>query len=100
MRSCLDFTANKFKKILFCLFEPLLGIFALSFLANRPLFAANRECKSTQKAFSTKLEIKSKQLLCITPTKLNASVGYESRAIVFLTFVKNMAYTEPPISSV
>ena len=35
MRSCLDFTANKFKKILFCLFEPLLGIFALSFLANR-----------------------------------------------------------------
>ena len=64
-RSCLDFTANKFKKILFCLFEVLFGIFVLSVLANRPLFAANREYKSTQKVFSTKLEIKFKQLLTI-----------------------------------
>ena len=54
-RSCLDFTANKFKEILFCLFEVLFGIFALSVLANRPLFAANQEYKSTQKVFSTKL---------------------------------------------
>ena len=29
--------------------KALFGIFVLSVLANRPLFAANRECKSTQK---------------------------------------------------
>ena len=63
LRSCLDFTANKFKNELFGLFVALFGIFALSILANRPLFAANRVYKATQKALSTKLEIKSKQLL-------------------------------------
>ena len=50
---------------LFGLFEVLFGIFALSLFANRPLFAANREYKSTQKLLSTKLEIKSKQLLTV-----------------------------------
>ncbi len=43
LRSCLDFTANKFKKILFCLFEVLFGIFVLSVLANRPLFIFNED---------------------------------------------------------
>ena len=51
---------------LFGLFEVLFGIFALSLFANRPLFAANREYKSTQKLLSTKLEIKSKQLLTLS----------------------------------
>ncbi len=54
---------------LFGLFETFFGIFALSFLANRPLFAANREYKSTQKRPSTKLEIKSKQLLTYSKTR-------------------------------
>ena len=49
--------------MLFGLFESLFGIFLLSILANRPLFAAPREKKSTQKVFLTKAEIKSKQLL-------------------------------------
>ena len=48
---------------LFCLFEVIFDTFALSVLANRPLFAAPRECKSAQKSLSTKLEIKSKQIL-------------------------------------
>ena len=33
------------------------------FLPNRPLFAATKQCKSAQKYLSTKLEIKSKQIL-------------------------------------
>ena len=35
-----DFTANKYYVMLFSLFEILFGIFTLSALANRPLFAA------------------------------------------------------------
>ena len=62
-RSCLDFTANKFYVILFSLFEALFTIFTLFVLANRPLFAATKQCKSAQKYLSTKLEIKFKQLL-------------------------------------
>ena len=62
-RICLNFTANKFDVILFCLFEALFGIFTLFALANRPLFAAFKQCKSTQNNLSTKLEIKSKQIL-------------------------------------
>ena len=61
----LDFTANVFNVMLFCLFEPLFGIFALFVLANRPLFAVPKQSKSTQKHLSTKLEIKSKQTLTI-----------------------------------
>ena len=69
-RSCLDFTVNKFNVILFCLFKVLFGIFTLFFLANRPLFAATKQCKSTQKHLSTKLEIKSKHLLRVcNPTE-------------------------------
>ena len=49
--------------LLFGLFEALFGIFTLSALANRPLFAAIRECKSAQKHLSNKLEIKFKQTL-------------------------------------
>ena len=63
IRICLDFTANKFHVILFSLFEALFTIFALFVLANRPLFAATKQCKSAQKHLSTKLEIKSKQIL-------------------------------------
>ena len=59
----LDFTANVFNVMLFCLFEPLFGIFALFVLANRSLFAVPKQSKSTQKHLSTKLEIKSKQIL-------------------------------------
>ena len=59
----MDFTVNMFYVVLFCLFEVLFGILALSFLANRPLLAANREDNPTRKHLSTKLEIKSKQLL-------------------------------------
>ena len=62
---------------LFGLFEALFGIFALSILANRPLFVANREYKSTQKFLSTKLEIKSKQLLNSVNVSVNVSVIYE-----------------------
>ena len=62
-RICLDFTANKFHVILFSLFEALFTIFTLFVLANRPLFAATKQCKSAQKYLSTKLEIKSKQIL-------------------------------------
>ena len=47
----------------FCLFEVLFGTFTLFVLANRPLFAASKQCKSAQKRLSTKLEIKSKQIL-------------------------------------
>ncbi|MBR3858730.1 MAG: hypothetical protein IKJ18_01760, partial [Bacteroidaceae bacterium] len=65
---CLDFTANKFYVILFSLFEALFTIFTLFVLANRPLFAATKQCKSAQKYLSTKLEIKSKQILYLTPT--------------------------------
>ena len=57
------FTANKFYVILFSLFEALFTIFTLFVLANRPLFAATKQCKSAQKHLSTKLEIKSKQIL-------------------------------------
>ena len=63
---CLDFTVNMFYVVLFCLFEVLFGILALSFLANRPLLAADREDNPTRKYLSTKLEIKSKQLLELT----------------------------------
>ena len=63
IRICLDFNANKFNMTLFCLFEVLFGIFTLFVLANRPLFAAPKQCKYSQKHFSTKLEIKSKQIL-------------------------------------
>ncbi|MBQ3237724.1 MAG: hypothetical protein IJA98_01465, partial [Bacteroidaceae bacterium] len=47
----------------FSLFEALFTIFTLFVLANRPLFAATKQCKSAQKHLSTKLEIKSKQIL-------------------------------------
>ena len=63
LRICLDFTGNKFYVILFGLFEALFTIFTLFVLANRPLFAATKQCKSAQKYLSTKLEIKSKQIL-------------------------------------
>ena len=59
----MDFTANKYYVILFSLFEALFTIFTLFVLANRPLFAATKQCKSAQKYLSTKLEIKSKQIL-------------------------------------
>ena len=39
------------------------GIFTLLILADRLLFAATQESKSTQKFLSDKLEIKSKQIL-------------------------------------
>ena len=63
IRICLDFTANKYYVILFSLFEALFTIFTLFVLANRPLFTATKQCKSVQKHLSTKLEIKSKQIL-------------------------------------
>ena len=63
LRICLDFTVNMFFYGLFGLFEVIFGTFTLSVLANRPLFAASRERKSAQKSLSTKLEIKSKQIL-------------------------------------
>ena len=63
LRICLDFTINSFFVILFCLFEVLFGIFTLFVLANRPPFAASKQCQSAQKHLSTKLEIKSKQIL-------------------------------------
>ena len=62
-RICLDFTVYCFYVILFRLFESLFGIFTFFDLANRPLFAATKQCKSSQKQLSTKLEIKSKQIL-------------------------------------
>ena len=71
LRICLDFTANKFYVILFSLFEALFSIFTLFALANRPLFAAFKQCKSSQKHLSTKLEIKSKQLLRVKSGKWN-----------------------------
>ena len=55
-----DFTANKYYVMLFSLFEALFGIFTLFDFANRPLFAALKQCKSAQKLLSTKLELKSK----------------------------------------
>ena len=51
-RFCFDFTANLFSCLLFGLSEALFGIFTLSVLANRPLFASSRECKSTRKYLS------------------------------------------------
>lgn len=45
-----------FLNLLFGLSEVLYGIFALSFLANRPLCAANRERKVLQKHLSYKLD--------------------------------------------
>ena len=65
LEAVLDFIADMFKDMLFGLFEILFGIFSLSILANRPLFAAPREKKPTQKVLSTKTEIKSKQLLIV-----------------------------------
>ena len=50
LRICLDFTANKFYVILFSLFEALFTIFTLFVLANRPLFAATKQCKSAPDA--------------------------------------------------
>ena len=50
VRICFDFTANKFYVVLFCLFEVLFGIFTLFVLANRPLFAATKQCKSAPDA--------------------------------------------------
>lgn len=47
-----------FLNLLFGLSEVLYGIFALSFLANRPLCAANRERKVLQKHLSYKLDLK------------------------------------------
>ena len=67
LEAVLDFIADMFKDMLFGLFEILFGIFSLSILANRPLFAAPREKKPTQKVLSTKAEIKSKQLLIVFP---------------------------------
>ena len=88
LRSCLDFTANKFKNELFGLFAALFGIFVLSILANRPLFAANREYKTTQKNLSTKLEIKSKQLLNIAheSTRIDTDLGETLRPRAFGMF--------------
>ena len=65
LEAVLDFIADMFKDMLFGLFEILFGIFSLSILANRPLFAAPREKKPTQKVLSTKAEIKPKQLLIV-----------------------------------
>ena len=48
-RISLDFTTDKLRSLLFGLFGSLFGIFALSALANRPLFAAVGQCKSAQK---------------------------------------------------
>ena len=79
LRICLDFTANKFYVILFSLFEALFTIFTLFVLANRPLFAATKQCKSAQKYLSTKLEIKSKQILKQTNCKaFKVDLSYES----------------------
>ena len=77
----MDFTANKFYVILFSLFEALFTIFTLFVLANRPLFAATKQCKSAQKYLSTKLEIKSKQILIpytffSTPHRNSSSEGF------------------------
>ena len=47
LRIYLDFNANKFYVVLFCLFEVLFGTFALFVLANRPLFAVSKQNKST-----------------------------------------------------
>ena len=65
-RICLNFTVNKIDVILFCLFEVLFGTFSLFVLVNRLLFTASKQCKSAQKHLSTKLEIKSKQILRLT----------------------------------
>ena len=42
LRICLDFTVNMFLYGLFGLFEVIFGTFALSVLANRPLFILMR----------------------------------------------------------
>ena len=89
LRICLDFTANKFYVILFSLFETLYTIFTLFVLANRPLFAATKQCKSVQKHLSTKLEIKSKQILrgewkslhLIFPLQGSVFMCYKSRFV-------------------
>ena len=60
--------------VTFCLFEALFGTFTLFVLANRPLFAASKQCKSAQKYLSTKLEIKSKQILTVVHTMVSYSL--------------------------
>ena len=86
IRICLDFTANKFYVILFSLFEALFTIFTLFVLANRPLFAATKQCKSAQKHLSTKLEIKSKQILSFSK-KVGLIFDFKNWILVtFLSF--------------
>ena len=86
LRICLDFTANKFYVILFSLFEALFTIFTLFVLANRPLFAATKQCKSAQKHLSTKLEIKSKQILSFSK-KVGLIFDFKNWILVtFLSF--------------
>ena len=80
--------------LLFGLSEALLGIFVLSILANRPLFAAPWQHKSTQKHLSAKLEIILKQILNATiifgVTNIHLSAYYCGifirRLFIFLTF--------------
>ena len=62
-RICFRIIASLFLNLLFGLSVGLLGIFALSILANRPLFAAPWQRKSTLKHLSAKLEINLKQIL-------------------------------------
>ena len=89
-RICLDFTVYCFYVILFRLFESLFGIFTFFDLANRPLFAATKQCKSSQKQLSTKLEIKSKQILnrrkqkTATRQKCNCIGGSRGAIILFM----------------
>ena len=52
-----------FLNLLFGFSEALFGIFTFFVLANRPLFAAPKQCKYTQKHLSAKLEIILKQIL-------------------------------------
>ena len=87
VRICLDFTANKFYVILFSLFEALFTIFTLFVLANRPLFAATKQCKSAQKYLSTKLEIKSKQIL--NAKSLMIYRKYAEKAVLLQTINNN-----------
>ena len=89
-RICLDFTVYCFYVILFRLFESLFGIFTFFGLANRPLFAATKQCKSPQKQLSTKLEIKFKQILnqrqqkTATWQKCNCISGSRCNNFVFM----------------
>ena len=103
IRSCLDFTVKKFKNELFCFFEALFGIFALSILANRPLFTANREYKSTQKVLSTKLEIQSKQLLTRNERIISQHDGTDktdSRIATLACYLRRSAQAEQVQESV